>query len=48
MATIGFCVKCKCKREMKDTSDSKTSRGVKMVKGKCTTCGTNMCKIGGK
>lgn len=46
--TIGYCVKCKEKREMKDEVIGKTSRGVNMVRGVCPICNTKMCKIGGK
>ena len=47
----GYCVKCRTKREMKDTEDTTMkSRGGEMaaMKGKCTTCNTNMYKIIGK
>jgi hypothetical protein len=43
-----YCVKCKEKREMKDGKESKTSKGTRMMKGKCPTCGTTMCRILGK
>lgn len=45
--TIGYCVKCKKKREMKSVKLTKTSRGVPMAKGICSSCGCKMCKIGG-
>jgi hypothetical protein len=48
MATTGFCVKCKLKREMVDEKESKTSRGVRMMKGKCKSCNTKMCRMMGK
>lgn len=42
----GYCVKCKKKdQEMEDTSIAKNARGVYMVRGKCKTCGTNMCAM---
>ena len=41
----GHCMKCKGKSEMKDVRVEATSRGTPMAKGKCTKCGTNMCKI---
>lgn len=44
----GYCVKCKTKREIKDATESKTSRGVKMLKGKCGICGTTVCRMMGK
>lgn len=43
---VGFCVKCKKKREMKSLTHTKTSRGVPMIKGICTQCNTKMCKLG--
>ena len=42
----GYCVKCKKKgQEMKDASIHQTARGGYMAKGKCTSCGTNMCAM---
>ena len=43
----GYCVKCRKKVEMKDPKQSKTVKGVNMVKGKCPNCETNVCRIGG-
>ncbi len=44
----GYCVKCREKREMKDTEETVTQKGMKIMKGKCTVCNTNMAKILGK
>ena len=44
----GYCVKCKAKREMKDTKETVLKNGRKAMKGKCSNCGTNMFKILGK
>ena len=44
----GYCVKCKKKVEMQDGKESKTSRGTRMMKGKCPNCGTTVCRILGK
>ena len=41
----GYCVKCKKKREMKDTSEVILKNGRKAAKGKCPDCGTGMFKI---
>ena len=42
----GYCVKCKKKgQEMKDAKIAQTARGGYMAKGKCTTCGSNMCAM---
>ena len=48
MAVIGYCMKCKEKREMKDTEEVTMKNGRKAIKGKCSTCGTGMYKIQGK
>lgn len=42
-----WCMKCRKKVEMKDEHVTKTKKGVKMTKGKCPHCGTNICRIGG-
>lgn len=47
-AMEGYCVKCKAKREMKDTKEQTLKNGRKAVSGKCPTCGTKMFKILGK
>ncbi len=49
--TIGYCVKCKEKREMKDTEEVEMGgegSGRRAMKGKCSVCGTGMYKILGK
>ena len=52
MATTGYCVRCKAKREMKDekTIEMKGKGGMKRaaVSGECPTCGTKMFRIMGK
>ena len=45
MAEVGYCVKCKSKKEMKDTQNVTMKNGRKAMKGKCSTCGTGMYKI---
>ena len=40
MAEVGYCVKCKAKKEMKDTQNVTMKNGRKAMKGKCTSCGT--------
>jgi len=42
--TIAWCVKCRKKKEMKSISKTKVN-GRNMLKGKCSTCSTNMCKF---
>lgn len=41
----GYCVKCKAKKEMKDTKEQIMKNGRRAMKGKCTTCETSMFKI---
>ncbi len=43
----GYCVKCKAKVEMQDPEETTTKRGTKMMKGKCPTCNTTVCRIVG-
>ena len=52
MATEGYCVKCKAKRDMKDEKEV-SMKGKGNVKrramtGTCSKCGTKMFKILGK
>jgi len=44
----GYCVKCKTKREIQNGVESTTSRGVRIVKGKCGVCKTTVCRLLGK
>jgi hypothetical protein len=44
----GYCVKCKTKKEMKDTQEVTMKNGRKAMKGTCPSCGTGMYKILGK
>jgi hypothetical protein len=48
MTSIGYCMKCKKKVEMKDEKISKTNKGLRMAKGKCPKCGTTVCAMLGK
>lgn len=48
MAEVAYCMKCKQKREMKDTQTVTMKNGRKALKGKCSVCGTGMYKILGK
>ena len=45
--TEGYCVKCKKKVQIKDAIESLTSKGVKIAKGNCPTCGIKVCRMGG-
>ncbi len=42
---IGYCMKCKDKKEMVDVEKTEIKPGRPAAKGKCTTCGTGMYKI---
>ena len=42
---IGYCMKCKAKREMANTKEVKMKNGRMAAKGTCVKCGTNMFKI---
>lgn len=44
----GYCVKCKAKREIQNGKEGKTKKGTRILKGKCPTCGTTVCRILGK
>jgi Domain of unknown function (DUF5679) len=45
MAEKGYCVKCKSKKEMKDTKKVTMKNGRAALKGSCTDCNTGMYKI---
>jgi hypothetical protein len=45
MAEIAYCVKCKAKKEMKNSKEVKMKNGRPAAKGECSTCGTGMYKI---
>ncbi|HUG96468.1 MAG TPA: DUF5679 domain-containing protein [Nitrososphaera sp.] len=47
MATVGYCVKCKEKREMKGEKQITMKNGRPATTGTCTVCGTKMFRIGG-
>ncbi len=43
-----YCVKCKAKKEIKDSKEVTMKNGRKAIKGKCPSCGTGMYRILGK
>lgn len=45
-AVIGYCVKEKKKREIKDPKQVKLKNGRPAVKGTCVSCGAKMFRIG--
>jgi hypothetical protein len=42
----GYCVKCKSRREMKNSKAVTMKNGKPATEGVCPTCGTKMFKIG--
>ena len=46
--TEGYCVKCKKTVEMQNGKETKTKRGVRMMKGKCPNCNITVCRMLGK
>jgi hypothetical protein len=42
---IGYCVKCKNKKSIKDPKISLTAKGGYIAKGFCEQCGTVVCKM---
>ncbi len=40
-----YCVKCKAKKEMKDTQKVTLKNGRTAMKGKCPDCGTSLFRI---
>lgn len=42
---IGYCVKCRDKRDMLETGITTAKNGRRMVKGVCKICKTRMCKF---
>ena len=45
MADLGYCVKCKEKKEIVDGQQVTMKNGRPALKGKCSECGTGMYKI---
>ena len=45
---IGYCMKCKAKREIRNPEIITMKNGMNAAKGTCPICGTKMFKIIGK
>lgn len=43
--TTMYCVKCRAKKDVEETTQETAKNGKPMLKGKCPTCGTNMTKF---
>lgn len=48
MATTGRCMKCKKQVNIEGAKETVTKNKMRMMKGKCPTCGTTVCRILGK
>lgn len=46
--TEARCMKCRTQVEIQKAQEVINARGLKMVKGVCGACGTNVCRIVGK
>jgi RNase P subunit RPR2 len=47
-STVGYCVKCRTKREMKNPKNVTIKGGKSAISGTCQVCGTKMFRITGK
>jgi len=45
MEFVGYCVKCREKRTVKDAKVVKTAKGRPMAKGVCPKCGTTVTRF---
>lgn len=45
---LGYCLKCREKREMKDPQEVTLKNGRAATQGACPVCGTKITVIGGK
>jgi hypothetical protein len=45
--TMGYCVKCKASREIKNPQKITMKNGKPATSGSCPVCGTKMFRIGG-
>ena len=46
LMTMGYCVKCKASREIKDAKQITMKNGRPATQGSCPVCGTKIFKIG--
>lgn len=42
---VGYCVRCKVKRDMVEAVVVKSKNGRRMAKGKCVKCKCKMCRF---
>jgi hypothetical protein len=45
---IGYCMKCKAKKEIKGATKVKTKNNKDAIRGECVDCATKMYKMGVK
>ena len=45
MEFVGYCVKCREKREIKEGKVAETAKGRPMAKGTCPVCGTTVTRF---
>jgi hypothetical protein len=43
-----WCCKCKSKKEVKNSQEVKTKKGLRRLAGECSICGTKVSRILGK
>lgn len=48
MATEGYCMKCRQKRELKNENQTTLKNGRPAIEGQCSVCGTKVVKLVGK
>jgi len=41
----GYCIKCKCKKEIADATEHMMKNGRCAIKGRCPDCGSVMVKV---
>ena len=46
LMSMGYCVKCKASREIKDAKQITMKNGRPAMQGSCPVCGTKIFKIG--
>jgi hypothetical protein len=44
----GRCLRCREQVEIENPIESKTTRGLRIIKGTCPKCNTKVCRILGK
>ncbi len=42
---VGYCVRCRAKKDMLEVGITKAKNGRRMAKGRCVKCNCKMCKF---